>query len=60
MSPGQNGYQDDPEDETEMLGAFEDMGKYDEWEGWPEDMAGPVYWLYKGLMEKERVTPQAD
>jgi hypothetical protein len=44
-----NGWNDAPEDEREEMDAFEDLGKYDAFEGWPEDTVGPEYWLNKGL-----------
>jgi hypothetical protein len=44
-----NGWMDEREDEREGEDAFEDLGKYDAFEGWPEDTVGPEYWLNKGL-----------
>lgn len=44
-----NGYCDENEDEREGEDVFEDLGKYDAYEGWPEDSCGPEYFLNKGL-----------
>ena len=49
------GWQDDNEEEREALAEFEagELGKLDEWEGWPEDQSGPEYWLNRGLHRTE-------
>jgi hypothetical protein len=44
-----NGYNDEREEEREALDVFDDLGKYDEFEGWPEGSVGPEYWLMKGI-----------
>ena len=51
-----NGWNDSREEEREGLDAFDaaDMGKYDTFEGWPEDTAGPEYWLLKGIHRRYR------
>ena len=54
MSPSYNGWSDDAEDEREALAEFEagELGKLDEYEGWPEDMSGPEYWLNRRATEE--------
>ena len=49
------GWEDSPEDEREGLDVFNDLGKYDAYEGWPEETAGAEYWLYKRAAESGEV-----
>lgn len=49
MTADYNGWADMPEDEAEEL------GKLDEWEGWPEELSGPEYWLHKRDAESGEV-----
>jgi hypothetical protein len=48
MSPSTNGWQDEEEDEREGRQAWEEtqpFGMLDPWEDWPQELAGPEYWL---------------
>jgi hypothetical protein len=51
-----NGYCDDEEDEREGEDLFMqgEAGKYDAYEGWPENASGPEYWLNKGLNRRRK------
>jgi hypothetical protein len=31
-----------------------EAGKYDAYEGWPENASGPEYWLNKGLNRRRK------
>ncbi len=65
----QNGYPDQPEDEVEqrwvdpsdvtdgdMPWAPNPVEKPQPWEDWPEEMAGPEYWLYKRQERRDNDT----
>lgn len=54
MSPGPNGWEDVPEEEREALEAWRgELHPDQSEEEWPEDLAGPEYWLLKGLEQDE-------
>lgn len=54
MVADQNGWFDAPEWEREAE-IPDDLGKYDEYEGWPEDSCGPEYWLHRRDAERGEV-----
>jgi hypothetical protein len=53
MTADYNGWADSREEEREGLDVFEDLGKYDDYEGWPEGSCGPEYFLNKGVNRRD-------
>jgi hypothetical protein len=49
-----NGWQDSKEEEREAE-IPDDLGRYDTYEGWPEESSGPEYWLHKRDAERGEV-----
>jgi hypothetical protein len=52
MSPGPNGWEDPPEEETEQVWRGDEHPDLSE-EDWPEDECGAEYWIYKRIRDED-------
>lgn len=55
MSPGQNGWEDSPEEEQEQAWRGDEHPEAeDPYEGWNEEDSGPLYWMYREDLQKRK------